>query len=65
MLFLIHIKKIKQMDFSQFIGILVFLAVFTMGFWLMILLTTFILPYWVVGAIKEKLSEGKKKKNTE
>ncbi len=53
------------MDFSQFIGILVFLTVFTMGFWLMILLTTFILPYWIFGAIKEKLTEGKKSKNKE
>lgn len=53
------------MDFSQFIGILAFLTVFTMGFWLMILLTTFILPYWVFGAIKEKLEEVKKKKNSQ
>ena len=62
MLFLILIKT-YQMDFSQFIGILAFLTVFTIGFWLMILLTTFILPYWIFGAIKEKLTEGKKSKS--
>lgn len=52
------------MDFSQFIGILVFLGIFTIGFWLMILLTTFILPYWIFGAIKEKLTEAKNSKTT-
>lgn len=50
------------MDFSQFIGILAFLTIFTIGFWLMLLLTTFILPYWIFGSIKEKLTEGKKSK---
>lgn len=45
------------MDFSQFIGVIAFLAVFTMGFWLMLLLMTFVIPYWVFGAVKEKVSE--------
>ncbi len=41
------------MDLSQFSGFLVFLTVFTMGFWLMILLLTFIVPYWLVGYFRE------------
>jgi uncharacterized membrane protein len=41
------------MDLSQFSGFLVFLAVFTMGFWLMIFLLTFVIPYWLVGYFKE------------
>jgi uncharacterized membrane protein len=52
------------MDFSQFIGILAFLMIFTIGFWLMLLLMTFILPYWIFGAIKEKLTEGEESKTT-
>lgn len=50
------------MEFTQFLGILIFLTIFTMGFWLMILLMTFIVPYWIFGSIKEKLTEGKKTK---
>ena len=43
------------MDFSQFIGILAFLMIFTIGFWLMILLMTFILPYWITLGVFEKM----------
>jgi len=41
------------MDLSQFLGFLLFLAVFTMGFWLLIFLATFVIPYWIIGYIKE------------
>jgi len=41
------------MEFSQFLGFLAFLTVFTMGFWLMIFLLTFVVPYWVVGYLRE------------
>jgi hypothetical protein len=41
------------MDLSQFSGFLVFLTIFSMGFWLMIFLLTFIVPYWLVGNIRE------------
>lgn len=37
------------MDINQFIGFLIFMSVFTMGFWLMIFLLTFIVPYWLMG----------------
>jgi uncharacterized membrane protein len=41
------------MDLSQFSGFLAFLAIFTMGFWLMIFLLAFVIPYWVIGYFKE------------
>jgi uncharacterized membrane protein len=37
------------MDINQFLGFLVFLAIFTMGFWLMVFLLTFVVPYWLFG----------------
>ncbi len=41
------------MDLSQFSGFLVFLAVITMGFWLLTFLLTFVIPYWLYGYFKE------------
>ncbi|WP_196888203.1 hypothetical protein [Aureivirga sp. CE67] len=41
------------MDFSQFSGFLAFLTVLTTGFWLMIFLLTFAVPYWIIGNIME------------
>lgn len=41
------------MEIGQFLGFLVFMAIFSMGFWLMIFLLTFVVPYWLVGNIKE------------
>jgi len=41
------------MDLSQFSGFLVFLTIFTMGFWLMIFLLTFVVPFWLFGNLKE------------
>jgi uncharacterized membrane protein len=51
------------MDLSQFSGFLVFLTIFTMGFWLMIFLITFIIPYWLFGSAIEawKLKRAAKK----
>ncbi|MDX1827948.1 MAG: hypothetical protein R3342_00235 [Lutibacter sp.] len=53
------------MDLSQFTGFLIFLSIFTMGFWLMIFLASFIVPYWLYGNIKEAIKyrkEAKKEK---
>jgi len=54
---IIFVKNIKHysydMDLSQFSGFLVFLTIFTMGFWLMIFLITFIIPYWLIGYFRE------------
>ncbi len=43
-----------MLDFSQFSGFVVFLAIFTTGFWLMLFLTLFAIPYWIVGYLREE-----------
>ena len=48
-------------EFDQYLGFILFLTVLTMGFWLLILLLTFIVPYWVSGAIIERIKELRKK----
>ena len=50
------------MDFSQFSGVLVFLFIFTIGFWLMIFALSFVVPYWLFGSLKERFDERKSKK---
>ena len=34
-------------DFDQYLGFLAFLSILTLGFWLMIFLLTFAIPYWI------------------
>ena len=50
--------------FQQYLGFLLFLTIFTMGFWLMIFLINFVF-YWVAGASRELYLERKAKKNQE
>ncbi len=50
------------MDFSQYAGFLLFMFIFTIGFWLLIFGLTFIVPYWLVGAWIESYKEARKKK---
>lgn len=49
-------------DFDQYLGFLAFLTIITIGFWLMIFLLTFIVPYWLFGNIRELLKEKRDKK---
>jgi len=49
-------------EFDQYLGFLAFLTILTIGFWLMIFLLTFVVPYWLVGNIKELLKEKRDKK---
>lgn len=52
-------------DFDQYLGFLAFLGILTIGFWLMLFLTLFAIPYWIVGSTIEKFQmkkEAKKKK---
>jgi len=52
-------------EFDQYLGFLAFLTILTIGFWLMIFLLTFVIPYWIGGALIERLKEmkaGKKAK---
>ncbi|PZW42376.1 MULTISPECIES: hypothetical protein [Mesonia] len=53
-------------EFDQYLGFLAFLTILTIGFWLMIFLLTFAVPYWIGGSLlemyKEKKEERRKKK---
>lgn len=49
-------------EFNQYLGFLAFLTILTIGFWLMIFLLTFVIPYWLVGNIRELLKEKRDKK---
>ena len=51
-------------EFDQYLGFLLFMTVVTMGFWLMILLLTIIIPYWVTGSFFEWLNERKDKSSS-
>lgn len=52
-----------QFDFTlqQYLGFLAFLAIAGIGFWLMTFLLTYAIPYWVGGALIERLKERKNK----
>jgi uncharacterized membrane protein len=43
--------------FEQYLGFLAFLTILTIGFWLMIFLITFVIPYWIFGSSIERLKE--------
>ncbi len=44
-------------EFDQYLGFLAFLTIVTIGFWLMILLILWIVPYWVGGTLREMWKE--------
>ena len=44
-------------DFDKYLVFLAFLTILTIGFWLMIFLITFVIPYWIGGALIERLKE--------
>lgn len=50
-------------EFQQYLGFLAFLTILTIGFWLLIFLTA-IIPYWIGGALMERLKELKDAKKT-
>ncbi len=49
-------------EFDQYLGFLAFLTILTIGFWLMIFLLTFVIPYWIGGSLIERLREIKAEK---
>ena len=51
-------------DFSQYLGFLAFIAIITMGFWLMIFLIS-ILPYWIGGNLYESWKLKREAKKSE
>ena len=52
-------------EFDQYLGFLAFLTILTIGFWLMIFLLTFVIPYWVFGAAIERFKEKREEKKAE
>ena len=44
-------------EFDQYLGFLAFLTILTIGFWLMIFLLTFVVPYWLTGNLMEMWKE--------
>ncbi|MCC7521158.1 MAG: hypothetical protein IT220_05950 [Flavobacteriaceae bacterium] len=51
-----------MMDFSQFSGVLLFLFIFSAGFWLLIFALTVIVPIWLFGSWIDRYKENKEKK---
>ncbi|MBO6881775.1 MULTISPECIES: hypothetical protein [Winogradskyella] len=49
-------------EFDQYLGFLAFLTILTIGFWLMIFLLTFVIPYWVFGSAIERFKEIREEK---
>ncbi len=61
--YIFAVTKNKHMfDFDQYLGFLAFLGIFTLGFWLMLFLITFVIPYWIGGSLIERLNEIKEEK---
>ncbi|MCF1191616.1 hypothetical protein LRR18_08475 [Mangrovimonas sp. AS39] len=44
-------------EFDQYLGFLAFLTILTIGFWLLIFLATFVVPYWIFGSAIERWKE--------
>jgi len=49
-------------DFDQYLGFLAFLTILTIGFWLMMFLLMFVVPYWIGGSLIERLKEIREEK---
>lgn len=47
------------MEIQQFLGLLIFLFIFTAGFWLMFFLLGFVVPYWLAGSLMERWKENR------
>ncbi len=52
-------------EFDQYLGFLAFLTILTIGFWLMIFLLTFVIPYWIGGSLIENFKLRKEAKRKE
>ena len=50
-------KYLTMFQFDQYLGFIAFLTIVTIGFWLMIFLITFVVPYWIGGSLIERLKE--------
>lgn len=54
----LYLSKIHSVmfEFDQYLGFLAALIIIGIGFWLLIFLTA-IIPYWIGGALTERLKE--------
>lgn len=65
-LYLQNVNETRIMfDFDQYLGFIAFLTILTIGFWLMIFLLTFVVPYWIFGSAMERFKEIKEEKKAE
>ncbi|WP_112379282.1 hypothetical protein [Flagellimonas maritima] len=55
-------KRKNMFEFDQYLGFLAFLTILTIGFWLMIFLLTFVVPYWLFGNLMEMYKERREAK---
>lgn len=46
-------------EFDQYLGFMAIMIIATIGFWLMIFLITFVVPYWIGGALMDMYKERK------
>ena len=61
----LHINLFIMFEFDQYLGFLAFMTILTIGFWLMIFLLTFVIPYWVFGSAIEAFKEKRAAKRLE
>jgi hypothetical protein len=52
-------------EFDQYLGFLAFLTILTIGFWLMMFLILFVVPYWLGGNLMEIWKERRAAKRAE
>lgn len=52
-------------EFDQYLGFLAFLTILTIGFWLMMFLILFVVPYWLGGNLIEMWKERRAAKRAE
>jgi len=55
------VKISTMIEFDQYLGFLAFLTILTIGFWLMIFLITFVVPFWLTGNLMQWLKEKRQK----
>jgi len=58
----LYYKLSFMVEFDQYLGFLAFLTILTIGFWLMIFLLTFVVPYWLGGNLLEMWKERREAK---
>ncbi len=52
-------------EFDQYLGFLLVLTILTIGFWLMLFLIGFVIPYWIGGSLLERWKLKKEERKNE